>query len=165
MPENKKTKNKNKQTCIVHEDDIDNNCNWHAWNIQQKLAKRQEELEIGTKIETIHNTALLRLARIVERVLETGGDLMQLWLRWKITSKCWCKKQGSIIMIIIINDQQQKKKICKIVDFAVPADHRIKLKECEKRDKYLELARELKKTMEHEGDRYTNCDWCLWHGN
>ena len=26
----------------------------------------------------------------------------------------------------------------------VPADHRIKLKECEKRDKYLDLARELK---------------------
>ena len=36
-------------------------------------------------------------------------------------------------------------KICKIVDFAVPAVHRIKLKECEKRDKYLDLARELKK--------------------
>ena len=31
--------------------------------------------------------------------------------------------------LIIIN---KKKKICKIVDFAVPADHRIKLKECEK---------------------------------
>ena len=62
-------------------------------------------------------------------------------------------------------NQQQKKRICKIVDFAVPADHRIKLKECEKRDKYLDLARELKKTMEHEGDNYTNCDWCLWHGN
>ena len=43
------------------------------------------------------------------------------------------------------NNQQQKKKICKIVDFAVPAVQRIKLKECEKRDKYLDLARELKK--------------------
>ena len=41
--------------------------------------------------------------------------------------------------------QQQQKRICKIVDFAVPADHRIKLKECEKKDKYLDLARELKK--------------------
>ena len=39
---------------------------------------------------------------------------------------------------------QQKKRTCKIVDFAVPADHRIKLKESEK-DKYLDLARELKK--------------------
>ena len=45
-------------------------------------------------------------------------------------------------VLIIIN---KKKKICKIVDFAVPADHWIKLKECEKRDKYLDLARELKK--------------------
>ena len=45
------------------------------------------------------------------------------------------------------NNQQQKKKkkIYKIVDFAVPVDHRIKLKECEKKDKYRDLARELKK--------------------
>ena len=36
------------------------------------------------------------------------------------------------------NNQQKKKKnrICKIVDFAVSADHWIKLKECEKKDKY-----------------------------
>ena len=44
--------------------------------------------------------------------------------------------------LIIIN---KKKKICKIVDFAVPADHRINLKESENKDKYLDLARELKK--------------------
>ena len=41
--------------------------------------------------------------------------------------------------------KRKEKKICKIVDFAVPADHRIKLKECEKRDKYFDLARKLKK--------------------
>ena len=52
-----------------------------------------------------------------------------------------------------------------IVDFAVPANHRIKLKECEKKDKYLDLARELKKTMEDEGDNDTNCDWCFWYSN
>ena len=44
--------------------------------------------------------------------------------------------------LIIIN---KKKRACKIVDFAVPADHRIKLKEYEKKDKYLDLTRELKK--------------------
>ena len=44
--------------------------------------------------------------------------------------------------LVIIN---KKKRTCKVVDFAVPADHKIKLKECEKRDKYLDLARELKK--------------------
>ena len=37
------------------------------------------------------------------------------------------------------------KRICKIVNFAVRADQRIKLKECEKKNKYLNLARELKK--------------------
>ena len=37
------------------------------------------------------------------------------------------------------------KKNCKPVVFAVPSDHRIKLKECEKKDKYLNLAWELKK--------------------
>ena len=41
--------------------------------------------------------------------------------------------------------QQKKKKTCRIVDFAVPADHRIKLKECEKKEKYLDLTRELHK--------------------
>ena len=30
------------------------------------------------------------------------------------------------------------------MDFTVPADNRIKLKECEKKDKYVDLARELK---------------------
>ena len=36
-------------------------------------------------------------------------------------------------------------RICKIVDFVVPADHGIKMKECEKKDNYFDLARELKK--------------------
>ena len=43
-------------------------------------------------------------------------------------------------------NNKRKKEICKIVNFAVPADHGVKLKECEMRDKYLDLARELKKT-------------------
>ena len=42
-------------------------------------------------------------------------------------------------------NNQQKKRTCKIVDFTVPADHRKKLKEWEKKDKNLNLARELKK--------------------
>ena len=49
--------------------------------------------------------------------------------------------------------------------FAVPADHRIKLKEYEKKDNYLDLARELKKPMDHEGDYYVNCDWFFWYSN
>ena len=44
--------------------------------------------------------------------------------------------------LIIIN---KKNRMWKIVDFAVPADHRINLKESEKKDKYLDFVRELKK--------------------
>ena len=41
---------------------------------------------------------------------------------------------------------------------------RIKLKECEKKDKYFDLVRKYKKNMEFEGDNYTKCDWCLTKG-
>ena len=64
--------------------------------------------------------------------------------------------------LITIN---KKKRTCKIVDFVVLANHRIKLKENEKKDNYLDLARKLEKTMEHEGDNYTNCDWCFWYSH
>ena len=43
------------------------------------------------------------------------------------------------------SDNQQIKRTCRIVDFEVFTDHRVKLKESEKRDKYLDLTRELKK--------------------
>ena len=46
---------------------------------------------------------------------------------------------------ISYNNQQKKKRTCKIVDLAVQADPRIKLKESEKKDKYCDLARESKK--------------------
>ena len=38
----------------------------------------------------------------------------------------------------------QKKRTCRVVDFALPADHRVKLKKSEKKDKYMDLSRELK---------------------
>ena len=65
--------------------------------------------------------------------------------------------------LIVFNNK--KKRTCKIVNFAVLADYRIKLKEIKKEDKYLDLARELKKTMDHEGDNCTNRDWCFWYSN
>ena len=46
--------------------------------------------------------------------------------------------------LVIIN---KKMGTCQIVDFAVPADHRVKLKQREKKDNYLDLARELKKKL------------------
>ena len=45
--------------------------------------------------------------------------------------------------------------------FAIPAEDKVKLKENEIKDKYLDL----EKTVEHEGDNYTNCDWYFWYIN
>ena len=53
----------------------------------------------------------------------------------------------------------QKKRTCRIVEFAVQDTHRVKLKESKKRDKYLDLAREMK-TVEYESNGETNCNWC-----
>ena len=94
--------------------------------VTKGLLKGLEDLEVGDRVETIQTTALLETARILRRVLETWGDLLSLNLQW-------------------VNNNNNKKRIWKIVDFAVPADDRIKLKDCEKKDKYLDLARELKK--------------------
>ena len=56
----------------------------------------------------------------------------------------------------------KKKRTCKIVDFAFPANHRIKLKENEKKDKYLDLTRELKKLWNMKVT-VISIDWCFWY--
>ena len=66
-------------------------------------------------------------------------------------------------LVIVI--KKKKKRICRKVYFAVLADNRVKIKETEKRDKYQDIGRELKKkktknkkkknqqkTIEHEAD-------------
>ena len=58
--------------------------------------------------------------------------------------------------------EKKKKRNFQMVDFAVPVNHRVKLKECEKKDEYIDLARELKKnkqTMESESDGDRNSNW------
>ena len=55
-------------------------------------------------------------------------------------------------------DNQQIKRICWMVVFAVPAAHRLELKESKKKN-YLDLAGELKN--ESFGD--TNYDWYSWY--
>ena len=47
--------------------------------------------------------------------------------------------------LIIINKKKKKEENLQNCGLCCPAYHRIKLKECEKRDKYLNLAREFKK--------------------
>ena len=52
------------------------------------------------------------------------------------------------------------------MDYDVPSDHRVKLKENEKKDKYLDFGKELeKKTMEHEHDNDIICNWWAWYSH
>ena len=62
-------------------------------------------------------------------------------------------------MVQLIN---KKKRTCKIIDFVISAYHRVKIKESEKKAKYLDLTRECIKTVEHESDVYTTCNWCSY---
>ena len=39
------------------------------------------------------------------------------------------------------NNNNNNNKTCNLVDFALPADHRVKIKESDKTDKYLDLDR------------------------
>ena len=50
---------------------------------------------------------------------------------------------------------KQKRELV-MVDFANPVDHRVKIKESEKIEKYLDLAQELKKTVEYADYTDTN---------
>ena len=54
----------------------------------------------------------------------------------------------------------KKKKIYHLMHCTISVDPRVKVKESEKINKYLDLARELKKTVGHTGDGDTNCSWC-----
>ena len=48
------------------------------------------------------------------------------------------------------------------MDFAIPADHKVKMNNSEKVDKYLDFTT-AEKVVEHEGDSDTNCSWCTWN--
>ena len=62
-------------------------------------------------------------------------------------------------------DLMIKKRTCKLLDFAVVPNHRVKLKESEEKNIYLDLARELKKLRNMIYNNYTNSNWCFWYSH
>ena len=69
---------------------------------------------------------------------------------------------------LAIAKKKKKKKMrtCQIVDFAVPAYDRVKLKESEKKDRYLGLAREqTPPQLWSMSDSNTDCNWCSWYSH
>ena len=65
------------------------------------------------------------------------------------------------------SNQQKKKENSQNCGLCCPGwpQKKQKMKEYEKKDKYLDLTREWKITIEKEGDNYTNFDWCFFYSN
>ena len=97
----------------------------------------------------------------------------KIWPRWSMVyEQTRIHLRECSLRLLVINwsanpDQKirlsfnlQEKMNFSSCGFAVPADHRVK--KSEKIVKYLDLARELKKVVTHEGDGDTNCSWCNW---
>ena len=61
---------------------------------------------------------------------------------------------------MIVNKKRKKKKTCRIVDLAVPVNHRVKIKENQKDRQVLRLCQRTKKTTEHESES-DNCNWMV----
>ena len=60
---------------------------------------------------------------------------------------------------LTINKNKDKKRTFRTVDFAVPADHKVK----KKRRVHGPCLR-TKKAVKHESDGDTSCNWCTWNG-
>ena len=56
--------------------------------------------------------------------------------------------------LMIVN----KKRTYQVVDFVILADHRVKIKETEKKRQILRSCLRTKKAMEYEGNSDTNCN-------
>ena len=59
---------------MEHKVDNHTNCEWCFVTVTKGLLKGLEDMEVGGRVETIQTTALLRMARILRRVLETWGS-------------------------------------------------------------------------------------------
>ena len=69
------------------------------------------------------------------------GNLRSIRLQWDFDIKMDHLISARRPDLVIINNK--KKRTCRIVDLAVPADHRVKLKENKKKSQYLNFARKL----------------------
>ena len=62
--------------------------------------------------------------------------------------------------LVLVN---KKQMTCCLVVLTVSINHRVKIKESEKINKYSDFAREQKQTVGHTVDGDTICSWCTWN--
>ena len=101
--------------------------------VKAKIDKKQQNCRCRLyNEETIHHI-ISKCSKLEEKGYKTKNDWVNEVINWKL-----CKKSTT-------TTTKKKNRISRIEGFAVPADHGAKLKESEKKDKFLDLARELKK--------------------
>ena len=120
--------------------------------ITKSLERRQEELPIRRRIANGCEKLRIIIIIIIKWYMHNPAPVLEIdphKLLWDFNIQTDHLIPARRPDLIIINKkkkkEEKKKENLQIVDFAVPADHRINLKESEKKDKYLDLAWELKK--------------------
>ena len=83
---------RNKKKAMEHEGGVIPTVIVAIGTILKSSVKELEEMEIGSREETIQTIALLRSARILRRVLEISGDFLSLRFQWKTTNSQGIKK-------------------------------------------------------------------------
>ena len=64
-----------------------------------------------------------------------------------------------------MSKKNNNKRTYSIMDFAIPADHPVKIKKKKrKKRQLLRPCQRTEKAVEHETDGDTNCNWCTWNG-
>ena len=147
--------------------------------IKAKIDKMQQNSKYrlcGNRDEIV-NHIISKCSKLGQKEYKTRHDWVGKVVHWKMckfgnTTKWYINKLESVLKNKIhkilwdfhiemdylilarrLEIMLTKKKPCYLVDLAVPADHRVKIKENKKRDKYLNLAWEQKKkTIERDGD-------------
>ena len=104
----------------------------HYFPKSEVLVKGCKKLKVKVKIIIIIITIIIII--IIHLISARRPDFIIINKKKKEKKKRKKKKKKK--------KKKSKKRIFQIVNFVVPADHRIQLKEYEKKDKYLDLARE-----------------------
>ena len=116
--------------------------------VTKGLIKGLEDLGIRGRVETIQTTALQETeVWPYEQMLYKQLRICLVEWDAQIPLEVWDTNRSPNIglMTRFCNNQQERKRTHRNINFAVPADHWVKLKENENRDTYIDLAKELKK--------------------
>ena len=141
-----------------HKSIVYTKCIWCSWYSHQRINKWNGELGYKRMSSDHPNYCITEIKLNTEK---SPGDLKRL-----VVTQTSVKHHQLTLMWKILKEKmvtvRLNKKDNRVVDFDVLAEHRVVKKENEKRNKYLDLAIELK-TMEHENDGDANCGWCTWN--